>query len=198
MFARLKRELFLKEFPFLANFANPEEIVAVKVASIDEELLAHEPYYIDEKSYGNSRVLLLDKSGKLVDEVAQKWRPRNHVKGFFQEFSEKYLSFCNVPPPPAPPDHKDHSVKGECVAEALLRLESVADRIFYILELKFIGPCASYPRGEVMGLHLILSKPPKKFTLKEWLDTAVLHEKKTLKKSIYEIDAEAETLPPKL
>lgn len=174
MLVRSKVEMFFREFPFLVNFTAPDKVKTVKVLRVDEKLLATIPnrysYPLISEDYFE-QIILLDKNGLPLGEVKQWGRYPESTKGRLWRMIGLVEN----------PRHQ-----GESVADALHRLGEVTERIVYILSLE------KETKVNSDYFRLVLYKPPKNFTLKEWIDSAVSRQQETLQKEIAEIDAEAE------
>ena len=166
-----KVKAFFKEFPFLANFVNWEDVDSPQVSRVTPELLQETAsrnatpaiFYAFSIGYPpailmrrNTRIRLLDKEGNLLYEVGA-WK--NPHYRWWNPFTA-------------------YRFQDETVGDALHRLGEKSRDVYYILSLDWY-----------FGIQLVLYKPPKEFSIPGWLDEQLGVEKANLRKEIAAINA---------
>ena len=169
---RFKVNAFFNEFPFLNALVEggPREVDEVKVARIDRHLLELVPKY--EGSTGSlvgiddsERIFLLDSNGEVLAE------PRQATDITHNEAHRD-----------------DEEEEGETVGEALLCLED-PNTVAYAVSIHTGYDIRDH--YSVGGCSVVVYKPPKGFTLQEWIEEQKRRAKEMLDAQIAEIDAEA-------
>ncbi|MBI4120375.1 MAG: hypothetical protein HY454_02815 [Parcubacteria group bacterium] len=171
---KFKVQAFFAEFPFLMTgdgpiVRNPEEVEEVAVSRIDKDFLGKEPQYDGASGSmvgidDSERIYLFDQDGNLLVEVEQ---------GGCCYHNEAYT--------------EDESWDGETVGEALLRTDPA--QVHYAVVV-----CTGYEIRDhysVGGYSVTVCKPPKGFTLPEWVEEQKRRASEQIAATIAEIDAEA-------
>lgn len=168
---RFKINAFFKEFPFLASLVGDVSWVEeVRVSRIDHNFLEYVPKY--EGATGSlvgiedsERIYLLSKEGKILAE------PRQSLDISHNEAHTD-----------------DEEEEGETVGEALAYLED-PNAVTYAVSIHTGYRIRDH--HSVGGFSVVVYKPPKRFTLKEWVEEQERRAKEILDAEIAEINAEA-------
>jgi hypothetical protein len=168
---RFKINAFFKEFPFLTTLVEDANgVEEVKVARIDRDFLGKVPQYRGATGslvgIGDSeRIFLLNEKGEVLAE------PRQALDITHNEAYED-----------------DEKEEGETVGETLTSLED-PNTIAYAVCI-YVG-YRIRNHHSVGGYSVVVYKPPKGFTLKEWVEDQESRAKAMLDAQLAEIDAEA-------
>lgn len=138
---RSKIQAMFREFPFLRNFFNPENIYEIKISRVDEETLDLHPEDYDRVN--PLWVKLLDEEGREVTTLG----------------STKPIPICRKWYNPS--TWKGRVSYWETVSDALLRLGEEAERVTYVLKASDSTSIRS---------SICLYKSPKGFSIRKWLD----------------------------
>jgi hypothetical protein len=174
---RFKIEAFLNEFWWLncsegdyQPLVEADSVEKVAVSRINEDFLSRTPKY--DGGTGNlvdiadsERILLCDRHGFLVGEVAQ---------GGYCRHNEAHQD--------------DECWEGETVGEALSRLKD-SDEVFFAVLIHTGYEIRNH--HSVGGYRVVVYKPPKGFSLKGWVDEKRRQAAQMLQSELAEIDAEA-------
>jgi hypothetical protein len=167
-------EAVLREFPFLTAGdqlpVDQERIEEITVSRVTNDLLEIVPFLerietalVDIRE--SKRIFLLDSAGKVLTEV----RNARHEKSTLGR-------------------HVEESKPGETVGEALLRVN--ADEVVFVIVVH-TGHRIESNRSQG-GYTVTVYKPPRGFTLKEWLDERYRRAEALVKAMVAEIDAEGQ------
>ncbi len=146
-----------------------DQMEEISVERIDRNFLERKPQYdgatgslvsIDD----DKRIYLVSASGHLLAEVAQEWYVRHN---------EAYVD--------------DESREGETVGKAIAWLEN-PDSVEFALVVHTGYEIENH--HSIGGYRVTVHKPPKGFTLQEWVDEQERRADAMLQASIAEIDAE--------
>lgn len=173
---RFKVRAFFTQFPFLTTGDKPivrdtEKVEEVAVSRIDKDFLGKEPKYdgatgslvgIDD----SERIYLFDQDGNLLVEVKQ---------GGYCHHNEAHMD--------------NESWNGETVGEALLRRTDPAQQVHYAVVVHTGYEIQNH--HSVGGYSVTAYKPPKGFTLPEWVEEQERRAKAQVEAMVAEIDAEA-------
>lgn len=152
------------------KYLSENEIESVKVSKISPEFLEMCPLYNgatgSEVDIADSyRIFLLNKDGVVLTEVVQS---------------------LDITHNEAHTDDEDEI--GECVGEALLRLDN-PDEVMLAISIHTGYEIRNH--SSVGGCEVVLYTSPKGFTLKGWIEKKLMIEAEKIKATIAEIDAEA-------
>ncbi|NQT22791.1 MAG: hypothetical protein HQ579_05045 [Candidatus Omnitrophica bacterium] len=182
---RYKVQAFFKEFPFLApvlelveeggdhgpqTVLSPEYVEEVKVSRIDRGFLEVIPKRDGATGSlvgirNHESILLFDEKGEVIKEVMQ---------AIDIIHNEAY--------------REDEKEEGETVGEALAEIED-PNTVAYAVCIHTGYRIRDH--HSVGGYSITLYKPPKGFTLKEWVEEQERRAKEMLDAQLAEIDAEA-------
>ncbi len=173
-FKRYYQEAFVSQFSFLFHGENPVAngwlVEEVRVSRVDEALLEKTPMYDGATGSrvgidDNEKIFLFDKEGNLLTEVEQAGYCRHNE------------SHCD-----------DEEWDGEAVGEALLRVD--AKDVYYVVTVHTGYRIRDH--HSVGGYSVTLYKPPKGFSLPEWVKERRRRAAQAISAEIAEIDAEAQ------
>ena len=171
---RFKIQAFFAEFPFLTAGDEPvirdiEEVEEVAVSRIDKDFLDKEPKYDGATGSlvgidDSEHVYLFDRDGNFLIEVKQ---------GGYCHHNEAHT------------DNEEWS--GETVGEALLRTDPAQVHYAVVVHTGY----EIRDHHSVGGYSVTAYKPPKGFTLPEWVEQQKRRASEQITATIAEIDAEA-------
>ena len=191
-------EVFLLEFPFLREYLSVYSwhgwpVTKVKVARVDSVLLSsprnRKSLQILHDSYPtvvSDEVLFFDKYGRELGKTGYELRYRNQRYCWWRLFSKEQKWLDKRPSSDA--EAQFHEVAyHETPGQAINRL-GIAEQVYYILQAKVGTRIDKNKEDGGFYYRLTLYKPPKGFTVTNWVSGETRREAVALHEQISAID----------